>query len=137
MSCIIEEHNDQMWYCGECKDGPLSLKLCGMCCECGHKRCEPTTVLPTPIDSEDDSSAKNRMGKKGDAFSPCNSKSPLKRNILPAVNLDLLVATKEFRFSNPTERSKRIDGAPDAKIQLTPRIPNTDPYSPPTASTTS
>ena len=137
MSCIVEKHDDRMWYCCDCKDGPLSLKLCGMCCTCGHERCKTFTVLPTPVDSEDDSSAKNRKGKKRGAFSPYNSKIPLKQDISSAANVDLPLAAKEFRFSSPIGRSKRIDDAPDAKIQPTPQISNTNPYSSPTASTTS
>lgn len=125
-----------MWYCCDCKDGPLSLKLCGMCCACGHERCKTFTVLPTPVDSEDDSSAKNRKGKKRGELSPYNSKTPLKRDISSTANLDLPVATKEFRFPSPIERSKRTDDALDAKIQLTRPISNTNPYSSPTASTT-
>ena len=121
-----------MWYCGECKEGPLSLKLCGMCCECGHKRCQTLNSPLTPADSEDDSSAKNRKEKKRRIL-----KTSLEQSIPPAANFNLSDATKEIRPSNPIGRSERSDSTLDAKIQLTPQIHNIDPYSSPAASTTS
>jgi hypothetical protein len=131
MSCIVERHHDLTWYCCKCKEGPLNPKLCKKC-ECGHERCETYNFPLTPVDSEDDSSAKNQKEEKRRAF-----KVPLKQGTSLAANLNPSLATKEIRSLNPIGRSGRIDGTLDAKIQLTPQIHNIDPYNSPAASTTS
>jgi hypothetical protein len=49
MSCLVEsvepgKDDDLYWYCCNCKDGPMSLKLSPVCTNCCiHKRCSPVT----------------------------------------------------------------------------------------------